>query len=94
MTGVTQTRPRPQYVVVSPVQPRWNGMAIVAFVVVFFASVVGLVLGYVALSQVKRTDERGRGLAIAAVILGWIGSVGALLVAGLLIIGTVVLKLY
>jgi peptidyl-prolyl cis-trans isomerase B (cyclophilin B) len=74
--------------------PRYNGMALAAFIVVFFASVVGLVLGYVALGQIKRTHESGRGLALAAVVLGWIGTVGALLLVALFVIGTAVLKLY
>jgi Domain of unknown function (DUF4190) len=36
---------------------------------------VALVLGYVALSQIRRSggNQQGRGLALAGVILGWIG---------------------
>jgi uncharacterized membrane protein len=69
-------------------------MAIAAFIVVFFASVVGLVLGYVALNQIKQTQESGHGLALAAVILDWIGTIGAVLLVGLFLVGTFVLKLY
>ncbi|MGR2753308.1 DUF4190 domain-containing protein [Agromyces arachidis] len=45
----------------------------VAFITVWFTGILGLVFGYMALSQIKRTGERGHGLALAAVILGWIG---------------------
>lgn len=43
--------------------------------------VLALIFGYVALSQIKRdTSIGGRGMAIAGVVLGWIG-VGILLLA-------------
>jgi len=32
---------------------------------------VGAILGHVALSQIKRTGEQGKGLAVAAVAIGW-----------------------
>ncbi|RDV44699.1 DUF4190 domain-containing protein [Leifsonia sp. ku-ls] len=53
-------------------QPGWNTMSIVAFVATFFISILGIILGFVALSQIKRTGEQGRGLALAAVIIGFI----------------------
>ena len=56
----------------APAQPGWNTMAIVAFIATFFISILGIILGFVALSQIKRTGEQGRGLALAAVILGFI----------------------
>jgi uncharacterized membrane protein len=51
----------------------FNTLAILAFVLVWLTVIVGLVLGYIALSQIKRTGERGHGLALAAVVIGWIG---------------------
>ena len=56
----------------APAQPGWNTMAIVAFIATFFISILGIILGFVALSQIKRTGEQGRGLALAAVIIGFI----------------------
>ncbi len=47
-------------------------MSIVAFILAFFVSIVGIILGFVALSQIKRTGEQGRGLALAAVIIGFV----------------------
>lgn len=51
-------------------QEKWNVLAIVGFIVAFFVSIVGAVLGFIALSQIKKTGEKGRGLAIAAIIIG------------------------
>lgn len=53
-------------------QRRTNPFAIVAIIVVWFGSVLGLIFGYIALSQIKKTGDDGRGLALAAVIIGWI----------------------
>ena len=52
---------------------RYNILAVLAFVFVWLTVVGGIVLGYIALAQIKRTNEQGRGLALAAVVLGWIG---------------------
>ena len=67
-----------------------NGMAIASLIVVFFNSVVGLILGHVALSQIKRSGQAGRGLALAAVIIGWIATGLAVItvVVYLIILGT------
>ncbi|MHA7985019.1 DUF4190 domain-containing protein [Rathayibacter sp. CAU 1779] len=60
---------QPVYVVAAPPT---NGLAIGAFVSVWFVSLVGIILGHIALSQIKRTGERGHGLALAAVIIGYV----------------------
>lgn len=52
--------------------PRTNTLAIVALIVSFFFSIVGVILGHIALSQIKKTHEGGRGLAIAALIIGYV----------------------
>ena len=43
-----------------------NTLAQIALVAAFLASIVGVVLGHIALSQIKQRGENGRGLAIAA----------------------------
>ncbi len=58
---------------------RYNVLSIVAIVTVWFAGILGLIFGYIALSQIKRTGEKGRGLALAAVIIGWIALAFALI---------------
>ncbi|MFG2127852.1 DUF4190 domain-containing protein [Streptomyces sp. NPDC048751] len=52
-----------------------NGMAIAAFVtgVLCFLPAVGLVLGLIALGQIKRRGERGKGFAVAGVVLSSVG---------------------
>jgi hypothetical protein len=37
------------------------------------ATIPAVVCGHVARSQIRRTGEQGAGLALAGLILGWIG---------------------
>jgi hypothetical protein len=37
-----------------------------------FSAILGIVFGHIALSQIKRTGQGGRGLAIAGLIAGYI----------------------
>jgi uncharacterized membrane protein len=58
--------------------PPTNTLAIVGMVlslvgiVVGITAIVGAILGHVALGQIKRTGEGGRGFALTAVIAGWV----------------------
>jgi hypothetical protein len=52
---------------------RTNTLAIVAFVLSFFVSIAAVICGHIALGQIKRTGEAGRGFAIAALIIGYVG---------------------
>lgn len=97
MSDQAQGSPFPQQAIPTSqgvARPPLNGMALGAFISVFFVSIVGLVLGYIALGQIKRTGESGRGLALAAVILGWISIGLFVLVVGGFFVGSYVLKLY
>lgn len=49
---------------------RTNPLAILALVAAFVASAAGVVLGILALGQIRGTGEAGRGLAVAAIIIG------------------------
>ena len=53
-----------------PLHVRYNEMAIIALVLVFFFWPAAVVFGLIALKQIKTTNERGYGLAMASVILG------------------------
>lgn len=55
----------------APVQAKTNTLAIVALISVFFINLLGIILGHIALNQIKTTGEGGRGLALAAVIIGY-----------------------
>lgn len=52
--------------------PPWNPLAIIAFVLAFIAPPGAIVCGHIALGQVRRTGEQGRGLALAGAVLGWV----------------------
>lgn len=63
----------------SPVQePRYNVLAIVSLVSAFVISLVAVITGHMALGQIKRTGEKGRGLAIAGLVLGYVGIVSGI----------------
>lgn len=78
--------------------PRTNGLAVTAMVsslvgvalswtaVLALGVVVGVITGHIALRQIARTGERGRGMALAGVIIGWI-SIGFTLV---IVLGVVI----
>ncbi|GAA2623185.1 hypothetical protein GCM10010399_63040 [Dactylosporangium fulvum] len=44
------------------------------------SGVVGVVLGHVARRQIRRTGQGGAGMALAGILVGWIGFVIFLLV--------------
>lgn len=75
--------------------PRVNPLSIVAlvaslaglFAVPFIGQIVGVITGHISLKQIKTTGERGRGMALAGVLIGYI-SVGIFV---LLIIFTAVI---
>lgn len=53
---------------------RTNTMAILSLIFGFGGGLLGIVFGHIALSQIKRSGESGRGLAIAGTTLGYIGT--------------------
>ena len=69
-----------------PVAPRTNTLSIISLVTGFFCSIAAVITGHIALNQIKRTGEKGRGLAIAGLVLGYLG-----LISGIIFIVVVVL---
>jgi hypothetical protein len=67
-------------------EPRYNVLAIVSLVSAFFLSLVAVITGHMALNQIKRTAEKGRGLAIAGLVLGYAGIVGGIISAIVLVV--------
>ncbi|HEU4755958.1 MAG TPA: DUF4190 domain-containing protein [Agromyces sp.] len=65
----------------APAGQKTNVLAIVSLVSSFFISIVGIITGHIALSQIKKTGEQGRGLAIAGLIIGYIGLVVGIILA-------------
>jgi uncharacterized protein YacL len=77
----------PQYQGYAPAATaKTNTLAIIALVASFFISIVGIVLGHVALNQIKTTGEGGRGLAIAALVIGYL-SVAVGVIIAIIVIG-------
>jgi hypothetical protein len=65
-----------------PPPRRTNGLAIASMVlgivwIYWIGSILALVFGYVARRQIRQRGESGDGMAIAGIVLGWVG-VGAL----------------
>ncbi len=60
----------PVYTSLAPSSDRTNPVSIVAIVLGFLFPVGGIIAGAVALAQIKRTGEKGRGLALGGIIAG------------------------
>jgi hypothetical protein len=56
-----------------------NGMAIASLVASLLVAPLGIVFGHISLSQIKRSGEDGKGLAIAGLVIGYLASVGAVI---------------
>ncbi|TFD66859.1 DUF4190 domain-containing protein [Cryobacterium ruanii] len=56
-------------------QDKYNVLAIISLVSVFFISLVAVITGHMAMSQIKKTGEKGYGLALWGLILGYLGIV-------------------
>ena len=76
----------------APASSKTNVLAIVSLVSAFLISLVAIITGHIALSQIKKTGEQGRGLAIAGLIIGYVGLVAQIIFAivWFAIIGTAV----
>jgi hypothetical protein len=62
---------------------RTNVLAIVGLILAIFVPLIGAIIGHIALNQIKKTGEDGRGVALAAVIVGW--TLTALAVIGVIL---------
>ncbi|HLC78590.1 MAG TPA: DUF4190 domain-containing protein [Candidatus Nanoarchaeia archaeon] len=51
---------------------KYNTLSILAIIFTFAFYPIGLILGIIALSQIKKTQERGRGLALVPIVIGFI----------------------
>lgn len=56
---------------------RTNGLAIASLVTgILGFSILSVIFGHIALNQIGRSREEGRGLAIAGLVLGYVGIAG------------------
>lgn len=75
-----------------PSLARTNVLAVSAIVAAFPMPVAGIVLGHLALAQIRRTGEQGYGLALAGTVVGY-SLIGLALVIGLVSVAFVVVVL-
>ena len=83
----SMSTPQYQTYAQAPVQAKTNTLAIVALISVFFISLLGIILGHIALNQIKTTGEGGRGLAIAGLVIGY-ASIAISIIFVIAVLGT------
>lgn len=68
--------------------PQTNPLAIASLICAFLFAPLGIVFGHLSLSQIKKSGEEGRGLAVAGLVIGYLITIGTVLalVAGALFI--------
>lgn len=85
--------PAPTYGYGGYEQQKTNVLAIVSmiasivgfvWILPFIGSLAGIIMGHISLSQIKRTGDKGRGMALAGVIVGYVG-------LALVILGTILI---
>jgi peptidyl-prolyl cis-trans isomerase B (cyclophilin B) len=68
-------------------QPRpTNALAIVSLVCAFLFAPLGIIFGHISLSQISKTGEEGRGLAVAGLVISYLITVLTIVV----VVGSVV----
>lgn len=83
----------PQYPNYLPGSGPTSGMAIASLVCSLLGiQIVGIILGHVALHQIKQSNgyTQGRGLAIAGLVIGYIELAAGLVFVALIIIGVLI----
>jgi hypothetical protein len=78
-----QVAPQPYY---QPVSDTTNGLAIGALILSLFGfSLPAVILGHISRNQIRRTGQRGEGMAIAGLVFGYLGMAfwALIIVAGL-----------
>jgi peptidyl-prolyl cis-trans isomerase B (cyclophilin B) len=72
--------PVPPYGYYGEPHPRpTNALAIASLVCAFLFAPIGIVFGHMSLSQIRRTGEQGRGMAIAGLVISYLFTVLAVL---------------
>jgi hypothetical protein len=86
-TGRLDMPQQPAPVAATPIQTKTNGLAVASLVlgivwIYGIGSVLALIFGYQGKSQIDRSggEQTGRGLAIAGIVLGWIGAASLVII--------------
>lgn len=64
-------RPQPMRQAEATTLGQTNAFALVAIIMAFIAPILGIIFGHLSLSQIKRTGDAGRGLALTGLIFGY-----------------------
>lgn len=89
MSDVTPPPPAPEPTpyASAPAGPKTNTLSIIALVLsILWISIPAVICGHIAMSQIKTRGEGGRGIAIASLIIGYVGILGGILVAFLAVL--------
>ncbi|WP_179476333.1 DUF4190 domain-containing protein [Mycolicibacterium vinylchloridicum] len=58
-----------------------NGMAVASFICSLLCmGILGIIFGHIAVSQINRTGEEGKGLAVAGLVIGYLSMAAVLLI--------------
>lgn len=75
-----QPQAHPQSPVYPQTGPKTNGLAIAGMIlgilwIYWIGSILALIFGYISKSQIDESNgwQTGRGMSIAAIVLGWVG---------------------
>jgi amino acid transporter len=71
-TPPNDSQPQPYQYAQAPAGERFNVLSIIALVAAFVFPLAGIICGHISLGQIKRTGEKGHGLALAGTILGYV----------------------
>ena len=63
----------------------WNVLCIIGFVLSFLLPPVGLVLSIIALVQINRSFQKSKGLSIAGIVIGALGTLLCVMLIGMTI---------
>jgi peptidyl-prolyl cis-trans isomerase B (cyclophilin B) len=64
-------------------------MAIASLICAFLFAPLGIIFGHISLSQIRRTGEQGRGLAIAGLVIGYLMTALTILAVVLAVVASV-----
>ena len=77
---MTESAPPPVPAAAAPA--KWNVLSIVSLVTsIIGLSLVGVITGHISLSQIKKSGEEGRVLAIIGLVLGYLGLIAGIIIA-------------
>lgn len=61
-----------------------NKLSIIALIVSIFSVIFGTILAFIAISEIKKTEEKGKGIAYCAIIINIMKVISVIIIAVLL----------